>query len=418
MVTDMNIPIKRRLVIFWENNTVGNYDLLEDGDELFTYDCEYLKSQQAVPISHALPLRADPYGKRQLRPFFAGLLPEESQRQRIASFLGLSESDDFSLLEAIGGECAGALTILPEGQSPTSDSFSKTECDTEKLYEIIKSLPYRPMLAGESGLRLSLAGAQSKLPIIFDKKNFYLPENGTPSTHIIKPELSEWFKGIVHNEHCCMTLARTIGIPAAETQIVNVEDIPCLLVTRYDRKTDDETGTTRRIHQEDFCQALGRPPEQKYQSEGGPLAREIIRLIREGWSTTPAKDILAFTDLIIFNAIIGNADAHGKNYSMLYDGKSRRLAPGYDLVSTVFWPSLATAPAMKIGGSDSINSILSGHWRKFAEEIRISPTALRTRIKQLCTTILTHTCKTLSLPDECNAVLETIKDRAKNLSEV
>jgi serine/threonine-protein kinase HipA len=103
---------------------------------------------------------------------------------------------------------------------------------------------------------------------------------------------------------------------------------------------------------------------------------------------------------------------------MLYDGKSRRLAPGYDLVSTVFWPSLATAPAMKIGGSDSINSILSGHWRKFAEEIRISPTALRTRIKQLCTTILTHTCKTLSLPDECNAVLEIIKDRAKKLSEV
>ena len=156
MVTDMNIPIKRRLVIFWENNTVGNYDLLEDGDELFTYDYEYLKSQQAVPISHALPLRADPYGKRQLRPFFAGLLPEESQRQRIASFLGLSESDDFSLLEAIGGECAGALTILPKGQSPESDSLSKTECSHKKLYEIIKSLPYRPMLAGESGLRLSL----------------------------------------------------------------------------------------------------------------------------------------------------------------------------------------------------------------------------------------------------------------------
>ena len=171
MVTDMNIPIKRRLVIFWENNTVGNYDLLEDGDELFTYDYEYLKSQQAVPISHALPLRADPYGKRQLRPFFAGLLPEESQRQRIASFLGLSESDDFSLLEAIGGECAGALTILPKGQSPESDSLSKTECSHKKLYEIIKSLPYRPMLAGESGLRLSLAGARSKLPRIVDKKN-------------------------------------------------------------------------------------------------------------------------------------------------------------------------------------------------------------------------------------------------------
>ena len=333
--------IKRSLDIFWNGRIVGRYDLLDDGSELFSYDGSYLESADAAPISQSLPLRADPYGKRQLRPFFAGLLPEESQRQRIAAYLGLAESDDFSMLEAIGGECAGALENIPRGKSPHGNTDALSPCDDHRLLEIVKSLPYRPMLAGESGLRLSLAGAQSKLPVVFRDGHFYLPENGTPSTHILKPELSEWFKGIVANEHCCMTLARAIGIPAAETRIIDVGDIPCLLVTRYDRAVDPRSGVVRRIHQEDFCQALGRSPEQKYQSDGGPLAREIVRLIRDGWSTTPAKDVLAFVDLVVFNAIIGNADAHGKNYSMLYDGRIRRLAPGYDLVSTVFWPALA-----------------------------------------------------------------------------
>ena len=407
--------IRRSLDIFWNGRIVGRYDLLDDGSELFSYDGSYLESADAAPISHSLPLRTDPYGKRQLRPFFAGLLPEESQRQRIAAYLGLDESDDFSMLEAIGGECAGALEIIPHGKSPHGNEESLSPCGEDRLFEIVKSLPYRPMLAGETGLRLSLAGAQSKLPVVFRDGHFYLPENGTPSTHILKPELSEWFKGIVRNEHCCMTLARAIGIPAAETRIIDAGDIPCLLVTRYDRAADSLSGAVRRIHQEDFCQALGRPPEQKYQSDGGPLAREIVRLIRDGWSTTPAKDILAFVDLVVFNAIIGNADAHGKNYSMLYDGRNRRLAPGYDLVSTVFWPALASAPAMKIGGSDSINSILSGHWRKFAQETGVSLAALRSRIKHLCTSVASQTCASLAIPRECECVLAIARERAERM---
>ncbi len=409
--------VKRSLDVFLNGRIIGRYNLLEDGSELFSYDGDYLASPDAVPISHSLPLRPDAYGKRQLRPFFAGLLPEESQRQRIAAYLGLAESDDFSMLEAIGGECAGALEIIPHGRPSHGSGVSLSPCDEERLSGIVKSLPYRPMMAGESGLRLSLAGAQSKLPVVFRGGEFYLPENGTPSTHILKPELSEWFKGIVANEHCCMTLARAVGIPAAETRIINVGDIPCLLVTRYDRAVDPESGAVHRIHQEDFCQALGRPPEQKYQSEGGPLAREIVRLIRNGWSTTPAKDVLAFVDLVIFNAIIGNADAHGKNYSMLYDGRNRRLAPGYDLVSTVFWPALASAPAMKIGGSDSINSILSGHWRKFAQEIGVSYTALRSRIAHLCEAVTAQTSETLVIPQECGNVLAIVKERADKLKE-
>ena len=171
----------------------------------------------------------------------------------------------------------------------------------------------------------------------------------------------------------------------------------------------------RRLHQEDFCQALGRQPEQKYQSDGGPIVREVARLIREGWSSMPARDVLAFIDLVVFNAMIGNADAHGKNYSMLYDGRTRRLAPGYDLVSTVYWPALASSPAMKIGGSDSINSILSGHWRRFAEETGVSAAALRQRIARLCDAAIAQTCERLSIPEECEAVLAIIRSRAEKM---
>lgn len=405
----------QRLIVYWDSQIVGFYDKDNNNHEVFTYAPEYLASKESRPISHSLPLSNKSYTRKQLRPFFAGLLPEESQRQRIASYLGLAESDDYSMLAAIGGECAGALTILPNGIKPEQYKDSITYCDEDHLYEILKSLPYRPMLVGESGLRLSLAGAQSKLPIIYREGKFYLPENGTPSTHIIKPELTQWFQGIVYNEHCCMTLARSLKLNVAETKILKIKDIPCLVVSRYDRQIDKKTGVICRIHQEDFCQALGRQPEQKYQSEGGPIIREVVHLIRDGWSTTPAKDILSFVDLIIYNAIIGNADAHAKNYSMLYKGMTRQLAPGYDLVSTVCWPALESTPAMKIGGSESINSILSGHWKKFANEINLNATALSSRVKTLCEAIINAKADEISLPPECDKVLTIIKARANNL---
>lgn len=181
------------------------------------------------------------------------------------------------------------------------------------------------MLVGEEGVRLSLAGAQSKLPVVVRDGRVGLPVGNAPSTHVLKPELSEWFKGIAANEHCCMTLARYLGLPVPETELRTVGHHPCVLVQRYDREIDKVTGKVFRVHQEDFCQALGRLPEQKYQMEGGPIVRDVVRLLRSGWSTSPARDVMDFIDLLMYNAIIGNADAHGKNYSNAglrkYDGK-------------------------------------------------------------------------------------------------
>ena len=122
--------IKRSLDIFWNGRIVGRYDLLDDGSELFSYDGSYLESADAVPISHSLPLRADPYGKRQLRPFFAGLLPEESQRQRIAAYLVLAESDDFSMEQDDTG-----ATIVTTDNVDDPEMQGVIDPFTLKLYE-------------------------------------------------------------------------------------------------------------------------------------------------------------------------------------------------------------------------------------------------------------------------------------------
>jgi len=322
----MEDAIVRSLDVFWGTMRVGSYDKFASGSEQFVYDTDYLSHDGSQPISHSLPLRSEPYSAPKLKPFFSGLLPEESQRVRIASYLGIAEMNDFAFLEAMGGECAGALTILPKGRVPEADELTFKPLSAKQLESIVETLPLRPLLVGESGIRLSLAGAQSKLPVIVRGNDLALPVGNTPSTHILKPELTEWFKGIAANEHCCMTLARHLGLLVPETRLLQVGHYPCLLVKRYDRDLDIQTGRIHRIHQEDFCQALGRQPEQKYQMDGGPIVRDVVRLLRSGWSTMPARDVLSFVDLLMFNAIIGNADAHGKNYSMLYRGNTRRLA--------------------------------------------------------------------------------------------
>jgi serine/threonine-protein kinase HipA len=179
-----------------------------------------------------------------------------------------------------------------------------------------------------------------------------------------------------------MTLARAVGLNVPPVSIRRVGDKPCIVVQRYDRSIDAK-GSVTRVHQEDFCQALGFPPERKYQQEGGPLLRDCIGLLRE-WSTVAALDIRDFLDGLIFNVLIGNADAHGKNYSILYRKTERRLAPFYDLVCTLVWPELSKTPAMKIGKSDSIERITPAHWQKMAQESSVGWPMLRERIMDLC----------------------------------
>jgi serine/threonine-protein kinase HipA len=401
-------------LVYLAGEPVGNLEQDDSGLLEFRYRQDWLDRAGASPLSRSLPLQEAAFRGKHARAFFAGILPEEEPRRRIAAILGVSERNDFALLEQIGGECAGAVSLLPEGVAPPATGETRLrELSDGELQKIVTELPDRPLMAGEDGLRLSLAGAQDKLPVVVRDGRFALPLGNTPSTHIIKPEPPR-FPGLVANEFFCMTLAKNLGLKVATVDRRTVGDKPCLIVQRYDRAVGAD-GVVTRFHQEDFCQALGFPPERKYQQEGGPLLRDCIALLRE-WSTAPVLDLRDFLDFQIFNVLIGNADAHGKNYSMLYQGGQRRLAPFYDLVCTLAWPELSKTPAMKVGGDTSLDVFTAAPWQKMAKEARLSWPLIRERMEALSRKTL-ETLQAPAMRGVVNGDLEArvaalVKDRA------
>lgn len=358
--------------------------LQDEESPVFAYDKAWLGAPEAYPLSRQLPLQEEPFAGRTVRAFFAGLLPEAETRDRIAAVLGVSAGNDFALLERIGGECAGAVSLWPEGHRPpasTGPSSQRPLAESE-LEEIVRQLPQRPLLAGEEGVRLSLAGAQVKLPVIIDPVDgsLALPLGSAASSHILKPEPAR-FPGLAANEAFCMALARAAGLDAVETQWLMIGTTPCLLVRRYDRDLAPD-GSLLRVHQEDFCQASGVPPERKYQTEGGPSLADCFNLLRQ-WSSAPVVDIRRFLDGVLFAALTGNADAHAKNFSFLYRGTRRCMAPLYDQVCTLVWPELSAALSMKIGAANSLPEVSPEHFRQLAAKAGLGWPMVRERLAEL-----------------------------------
>ncbi len=371
----------KQLEVWLFDDYVGALTRL-DGRLSFRYAKAWLERADAIPLSCSLPLQAEPFDDRASRPFFAGLLPEGDKRKLIARTLQVSRWNDFALLEGIGGECAGAVTFLEPGQSLPKRVAAKTVhwLDDNELHSLLNELPHRPMLAGEEGLRLSLAGAQDKLPVVVQGKRIGLPLNGALSSHILKPTIP-LVQDSVLNEGFCMALASAMQLDVAKTEICQRAGHVFLLVERYDRWID-EAGQLRRLHQEDFCQALGVVPEDKYQNEGGPDLAKCFMLLRE--MTRPAaSQMLRLLDAVIFNALIGNHDAHAKNFSLLYTADKTVLAPLYDLLSTAVYDRLSSKMAMKIGGKYRFTEIATRHWEYFAQIAEFSPVQVRKRVMQL-----------------------------------
>jgi serine/threonine-protein kinase HipA len=349
---------------------------LVDGRLNFCYASGWLSQQGAVALSASLPLQAESFDDRNTRPFFAGLLPEGQMRRLIAQQFQVSGQNDFALLDHIGGECAGAVTFLEPGQSLPVPASEVQWLGDEEIVAILDELPRRPMLAGKEGLRLSLAGAQDKLPVIFDGERIGLPLNGAPSSHILKPAIHAVEDSVI-NEGFCMALAEAMQLKPAKSIIQRVLDRSFLLVERYDRQ-----GHLQRLHQEDFCQALGVVPEMKYQNEGGPDLARCFDLLRR--VTRPsAPQVLRLLDYVIFNALIGNHDAHAKNLSLLYSDKTPILAPFYDTLSTAVYPALTPKMAMKIGSKYKFSEVQARHWAQFAESVGLSKAQAKRRILAL-----------------------------------
>lgn len=369
------------LDVYLHRDLVGQ--LLQDGQGrmLFKYADNWLEKPGAVPLSHSLPLRKERFPEKACRGFFGGVLPEGNIRELVARNLGISARNDYAMLEQIGGECAGAVIFVPAGEPLPEHDFRYRHLEETELAQILRELPRRPLMAGEEGVRLSLAGAQDKIAVHLSDGQISLMLGNAPSTHILKPAI-EHFEGVVFNEATCMKLASAVGLSVANVEVRHLEDIDYLLVERYDR-TRSASGEVVRLHQEDFCQALAVAPEMKYQSEGGPSLKQCFALLRDV-STMPVIDLQRFLDTVVFNVLIGNHDAHAKNFSLIYDaGSTVRLAPLYDLVSTVYYPNLSAKLAMKVGGEYESDKLFPHHFEKLAAEAGLAKPLVLRRVPEL-----------------------------------
>lgn len=353
--------------------------LVDDKGRLsFVYDQMWLKSDRFIPLSVTMPPRGDAYADEIARPFFENLLPEGEIRAAIAKLKQISERNTFGLLGEIGGDCAGAVSLWPQGARPQKDEGYAALSDA-RLAEVLAEMARRPLLVVEDELRLSLAGAQNKLPVYYDGKQLSIPRGSAPSSHILKPG-ARGFTHMPANEHFCMRLADALDLPVPASTILRKPE-PLYLVERYDRIRAPD-GTLARIHQIDFCQALNLPSQKKYQHEGGPSLAACFDVITR-FSAQPARDRLHLISWVILNFLIGNADAHAKNLSLLITREGVRLAPCYDLVSTAVYGDLTDRLALKIGGENRPERIQKRHWQALAEISGANPRIVWQRIADL-----------------------------------
>lgn len=361
-----------RLWIVRDGTTIADVER-DDGRLELRFRPEVVaRSNGAALLSVSLPVRAAPYAEAELLPFLAGLLPEGLVRERLARRFRLSVSDVFGFLRAIGRDCAGALSIVEEGTDLEAERNAGIEwLSDEQLAQRVAELGTRP-LADEpaAGIRISLAGVQDKMALVVDGDRIGLPRGTTPSTHILKPASVERrggrgdklaYPSLVANEAFCTVLAAQANLRAPSVEIRRVGGEPALLIARYDRAVTGAEVT--RIHQEDLCQALGIAPDLKYEADGGPGLGACLGILRR-WSVDVLTDQQEMMDRVAFNYVIGNADAHAKNTSLLHGREGIRLAPAYDLLSTLVYDHLPPGMAVAINGMYDGNALRAVHWKK------------------------------------------------------
>ena len=382
----------------------------DNGNLQFRYDTAYVEAE-GPPLSVNLPVREGAYPHRNCLAFFGNLLPEEDVRRQVALATGISAANDYKLLERFGGDVAGAVTLRPADGAVEERAREASEdldvLSLERLDQILTQLPQRPLAVDAAGeVRLSLAGAQSKLPVVETGEGFALPHgSGHPTTHILKPE-PERFPGLVANEFFCMRLAGEVGLRVASVRRAETTSgLPFLIVERYDRDLTQEP--IRRLHQEDFCQALGKLYVEKYQHEGGPSAPEAMDLIDEH-SAVPARDRQSFWLALTFNVLIGNCDAHGKNYSLLYDSPAPSLAPLYDLVSTAVYEELATRLAMSVDGATHLAEANAAAWAQLAADVGFAPRFLTQRMEPFVARVLDAARDLAGRPEHADPLVEKV----------
>lgn len=383
-MTDLDVLIHGRLA--------GTVSEARGRRATFVYSDEYLASASPVPLSVSIPLGEGPYD---VEAWLDGLLSDNDQvRRRWASDYGTTSTRPTVLLGTpVGRDCAGAVQFCrPADTDAVMNRTGVLHPLTEpEIDAIIADL--RTDATGWNKNRthtaFSLGGAQSKTALRFDAGQWSLPAGAACTTHILKPAAVR-FPDLDVVEHLCQQAARNLGIRAASTECVYFGDQRALVVARYDRARLPD-GEWRRVHQEDMCQALGVPPDQKYQSEGGPAPSDIAGLVRR-YSTNPEVDVRQFLDGLIYNWLIVNTDGHAKNYSLMIDGGQVRFAPLYDLCSILPYKVLdgrrlhvpKLKLAMKVGKDYTLRKTGSASaWARAADQLGVSLSSTADRIGDL-----------------------------------
>jgi len=365
--------------IFYDAIPVADLDD-RDGVSL-VYEPGWAERSAAFPLSLTMPFNGGRHGSDRILPWLANLLPE-AHLTELGLMLKVAPQDVLGLLMRLGRDTAGAFSF---GEPRRSGNHFRIVPDDAALERIIEDLPERPFLAGESGVSMSLAGVQDKLPVyVTPDGQIAIPLDGTPSTHILKPDI-RMLAGSVQNEAFSMTLASLCGLSAAEVTTGRAGKRSYLLVTRYDRLLD-ASGIVRRIHQEDFCQLLGLLPAAKYQRTGlgarnGANLKAMFAALSDLVSPAERLNLL---DGVIFNVLVGNSDSHAKNYSILIGaGGTAKLAPLYDVMCAMVYRNIDQSLPQMIGARTNPNDIHGDDWRLLAGEIGLSPASTLARVGEL-----------------------------------
>ena len=358
--------MRDQLYVHYRLQRVGAILHSESGLMQFSYSDGWRESACAFPISLSLPLDGS-FSQAASHHFFANLLPEGNVREQICKSLKISPNNDFELLKAIGGDCAGALAITTFSQHDIQQTAPRYEAISDEQLALwsVGTPDAFSAVTGQNEVRLSLAGAQDKLPVHVDGDQILIPIGNTPSTHILK-FASPYYSHLPENETFVTLLAREVGLPVVDISVRKTAKAPVALIKRYDRRLSE--GEFIRLHQEDFCQALGISPVRKYEKEGGPSLKQCVEIVRR-YTSYPLADLQKLLQWTLFNLLVGNADAHGKNLSLLYDSTGApNLAPFYDLVCTRNYTKISREIAMSFGGATDPDLVTTKHFDELAKD--------------------------------------------------
>lgn len=353
------------------------------GGEHFTYSESWRDYNFSRPLSLSMPVADTTYSSRQIRPYFEGLLPEEGARSRVAEELGISSGSYLRLLKELGDECIGAVMVReidPAGNISSQQPEPRYERLEESALQETLSNSYEGTSVILAETRLSIAGAQAKVGLYRkpdDTKEWYLPHGTAPASHILKPHNGR-FPNLALNECLCLSTARKCGLSVPNAFLIG-EEYPALVIERFDRKFQgaekeaDGCIMPLRLHQEDFCQALGILSSDKYERGSGDYLARIALVIRES-SQSPITDLKKLCDILIFNYLIGNCDNHLKNLSLLYNAEWTQvgLAPSYDLANTTTYRDLSRTMGISIGATQKIDSISRNDFVDASRQLGIS----------------------------------------------